>query len=48
MPVEDFEALMETMEAPSPIPPHLTAIRSAKASKTQYRPLNLDDENFGL
>jgi PHD/YefM family antitoxin component YafN of YafNO toxin-antitoxin module len=47
MPVEDFEALMETMDI---LADHaaMTAIRSAKAGKTQYRPLNLDDENFGL
>jgi prevent-host-death family protein len=47
MPVEDFEALMETMDILAD-PAAMTAIRSAKAGKTQYRPLNLNDENFGL
>lgn len=47
MPVEDFEALMETMDILAD-PAAMTAIHAAKAGKTQYRPLNLDDENFGL
>ncbi len=47
MPVEDFEALMETMDVLAD-PAAMAAIRSAKAGKTQYRPLNLDDENFGI
>ncbi len=45
MPVEDFEALMETMDVLAD-PAAMTAIRSAKAGKTQYRPLNLDDVNL--
>jgi PHD/YefM family antitoxin component YafN of YafNO toxin-antitoxin module len=47
MPVEDFEALMETMDVLAD-PAAMTAIHAAKAGKTQCRPLNLDDENFGL
>jgi PHD/YefM family antitoxin component YafN of YafNO toxin-antitoxin module len=47
MPVEDFEALMETMDVLAD-PAAMTAIRSAKTGKTKYRTLNLDDENFGL
>lgn len=47
MPVEDFEALMETMDVLAD-PAAMAAIRSVKGGKTQYRPLNLDDENFGL
>jgi prevent-host-death family protein len=47
MPVEDFEALMETMDVLAN-PAAMTAIRSAKTGKTKYRTLNLDDENFGL
>lgn len=50
MPVEDLEALMETMDvlADPAAMTAMTAIRSAKAGKTKYRPLNLEDVNFGL
>jgi len=47
MPMEDFEALMETMDVLAD-PAAMTAIHSAKTGTTKYRPLNLDDENFGL
>ena len=47
LPVEDFEALVETMDVLAD-PQAMEAIRKARAGKARYRPLNLDDENFGL
>lgn len=47
MPVDDFEALMETLDILGD-PNAMQAIHSAKQGKTNYRPLDLDDENFGL
>lgn len=47
LPVADFEALMETLDVLGD-PNAMVAIQSAKAGKTTYRPLDLDDENFGL
>ncbi len=47
MPVDDFEALMETLDVLAD-PAAMEAINSARAEQTNYRPLNLDDENFGL
>lgn len=47
LPVADFEALMETLDVLGD-PNAMTAIQSAKAGKTAYRPLDLNDENFGL
>lgn len=47
MPVDDFEALMETLDILGD-PAAMKAIHSAKQGESTYRPLNLDDENFGL
>jgi prevent-host-death family protein len=47
MPVEDFEALMETLDVLAD-PAAMRAVQSARKNKTQYRLLDLDDENFGL
>lgn len=47
LPVADFEALVETLDVLSD-PKALKAIRDAKAGRTKYRTLDLDDENFGL
>jgi len=47
MPVEDFEALMETLDVLAD-PAAMQAVQSARKDKTQYRLLDLDDENFGL
>ena len=47
MPVEDFEALMETLDVLAD-PAAMKAVQSARKGATQYRQLDLDDENFGL
>lgn len=47
LPIEDFDALMETLDFLSN-PAAMEAIQAAKLGKTTYRPLDLDDENFGL
>jgi prevent-host-death family protein len=47
MPVDDFEALMETLDILGD-PTAMKAIHAAKQGKGTYRPLDLDDENFGL
>ncbi len=47
MPVEDFEALMETLDVLSD-PAAMKAVHAARSGKAQYRTLNLADENFGL
>ena len=47
LPVDDFEALMETLDVLAD-PAAMKAIESARAGKTTYRPLDLDDDNFGL
>ncbi len=47
MPVEDFEALMETLDVLAD-PAAMKAVRSARKGENKYRPLDLDDENFGL
>jgi PHD/YefM family antitoxin component YafN of YafNO toxin-antitoxin module len=47
LPVEDFEALLETMDVLEN-PTAMKAVRSAKAGTTKYRALDLTDENFGL
>jgi len=47
LPVDDFEALMETLDVLGD-PNAMKAIHSAKAGGTTYRPLDLADENFGL
>jgi len=47
LPVGDFEALLETMDVLAD-PAAMKAIRDARADKTSYRTLDLNDENFGL
>ena len=47
MPVEDFNALLETMELLAN-PKAMKALQAAKAGKLKYRELDLNDENFGL
>ena len=47
MPVEDFEALMETLDVLGD-PAAMDALGLALAGKGNYRKLNLDDPDFGL
>ena len=47
MPLEDYDALLETMELLSN-PRAVTTLRAAKAGRLAYKELNLADENFGL
>ena len=47
MPIEDFEALMETLDVLAD-PAAMKAIQSARNGESTYRQLDLDDENFGL
>lgn len=47
MPVNDFESLMETLDILGD-PAAMQAIHAAKQGETTYRPLDLNDENFGL
>ena len=47
MPLEDYDALLETMELLSD-PTAMKTLRAAKAGKLAYKELNLADENFGL
>jgi prevent-host-death family protein len=47
MPVEDFEALMETLDVLAD-PAALKAIQSARNGESDYSQLDLEDENFGL
>lgn len=47
MPLEDYDALLETMELLSD-PAAMKILRTAKAGKLAYQELNLADENFGL
>ena len=47
MPIEDFEALMETLDVLAD-PVAMKAIESARAGESNYRKLDLGDENFGL
>ena len=47
MPVDDFEALMETLDVLAD-PAAMKAIQAARTGKTKYRTLDLADENFGL
>ena len=47
LPVDDFEALIETMDVLAD-PQAMKAIRDARAGKGSYRTLDLDDENFGI
>lgn len=47
MPLEDYYALLETMELLSN-PKAMKKLRAAKAGKPAYKELNLADEDFGL
>jgi hypothetical protein len=47
MPVEDFEALMETLDVLGD-PVAMDALGLALSGKGTYRKLNLDDPDFGL
>jgi PHD/YefM family antitoxin component YafN of YafNO toxin-antitoxin module len=47
LPVEDFEALMETLDVLAD-PAAMKAVQAARAGKAKYRMLDLADENFGL
>jgi prevent-host-death family protein len=47
MPLEDYDALLETMELLSN-PNMMKTLRMAKAGKLAYKELNLADENFDL
>jgi PHD/YefM family antitoxin component YafN of YafNO toxin-antitoxin module len=47
LPIAEYEAILETMALLSN-PRAMTVLRAAKAGKLAYRPLDLDDENFGL
>jgi PHD/YefM family antitoxin component YafN of YafNO toxin-antitoxin module len=47
MPVEDFEALLETMDVLAD-PAAMKALKAAREGKPRYRDLDLEDANFGL
>lgn len=47
LPVDDFEALLETMDVLAD-PQAMKALRDARAGKGKYRVLDLEDEDFGL
>jgi len=47
LPVDDFEALIETMDVLAD-PQAMKVMRDARSGKASYHPLDLDDENFGL
>lgn len=47
MPVEDFEALMETLDILGD-PAAMHALDLAQVGKTKYQTLDLDDPDFGL
>jgi len=47
MPLEDYDALLETMELLSN-PAAMKVLRAAKAGRLAYKELDLADENFGL
>jgi prevent-host-death family protein len=47
LPIEDYEALIETMDLLAN-PRAMRTLRAAKAAKLKYRTLDLDDENLGL
>jgi prevent-host-death family protein len=47
LPIEDFEALMETLDVLAD-PAAMKAIHAARSGKTKYRPLDLTDKNLGL
>ncbi|MFM8831455.1 MAG: type II toxin-antitoxin system Phd/YefM family antitoxin [Spartobacteria bacterium] len=47
LPVEDFEALLETLDVLED-PAAMKAVHAVKVGTTKYRALNLSDDNFGL
>lgn len=47
MPLEEFDALLETMEIMAD-PEAMKVLRASKAGKLKYTKLDLDDDNFGL
>jgi PHD/YefM family antitoxin component YafN of YafNO toxin-antitoxin module len=47
LPVDDFEALLETMDVLAD-KAAMEAVRGARKGTTRYRALDLDDENLGL
>ena len=47
LPIEDYEAMMETMDLLSN-PAAMKILRAAKAAKLSYKKLNLQNEHFGL
>lgn len=47
MPLEDYDALLETMELLSN-PKAMKTLRAARAGRLAYKELDLEDENFGL
>ncbi|HZF00585.1 MAG TPA: type II toxin-antitoxin system Phd/YefM family antitoxin [Methylomirabilota bacterium] len=47
LPLEEFDALLETMEIMSN-PKAMKILQASKAGKLKYTRLDLDDENFGL
>lgn len=47
MPLEDYDALLETMELLGN-PKAMHTLRAARAGRLAYKELDLADENFGL
>ena len=47
LPLEEFDALLETMEIMSN-PKAMKILQTSKSGKLKYTRLDLDDENFGL
>lgn len=47
LPVEDFEALLETMDVLAD-PKAMKALRQSRNGAASYAPLDLDDQDFGL
>jgi PHD/YefM family antitoxin component YafN of YafNO toxin-antitoxin module len=47
MPLEDYDALLETMEIMSN-PKAMATLRAAKEGRLAYKKVNLADENFGF
>ena len=47
LPIEDYEALMETLDLLSD-PKAMKTLRAAREGKLSFKRLDLDDEDFGL
>ena len=47
LPIEDYEALMETMDLLAN-PKAMKTLGAARGGKLSYKALDLDDEDFGL